>query len=313
MPHWLIKSAIHRVISLMPQSQKCNEWFQERVTKSLELSPGAFEKRLEFCRRYLDDFLALRPDCADGFNALELGTGWYPIVTIGLYLCGAHEIWSFDIHPLLRRSRLATVLKYFSEYDRDGKLQKFLPVVRPDRIAKLREALQHLDTDTPAESLVRFNIHALIRDAQQTGLNPGTIDLFFSCAVFEYIPRRVQENLYAEFRRLATPGAVVIGYVSLWDEFSSFDKRLSPLNFLKYSSAAWKWFNSPLIPQTRLRIADYRAALVNSGYQIVKEVSNSAPPAQLDRICLAPEFRHYSREDLLVIDTWLVAQPTPGR
>src|SRR3954464_15279726 len=106
MPHWLIKSAIHRGISLLPASQKWNEWFQEHVTKSLNLGPGAFEARLNACRQYLDDFLELQPQCADSFTALELGTGWYPTVPIGLYLCGASEIWSYDIDALLRPERL---------------------------------------------------------------------------------------------------------------------------------------------------------------------------------------------------------------
>jgi hypothetical protein len=123
------------------------------------------------------------------------------------------------------------------------------------------------------------------------------------------VPARVQESLYAEFGRLASPGAIMIAYISLRDEFSSFDKSLSPFNFLKYSSGAWKWFNSPMIPQTRLRISDYRAALVNSGWQILKELSNGTPPAELERVRLAPEFRKYSREDLLTVDTWLVARP----
>ena len=309
MPHWLIKSAIHRAISLLPQSQKCNEWFQQRVTKSLALGTGAFEARLEFCRRYLEDFLKLRPECASGFTALELGTGWYPTVPIGLYLCGATEIWSFDIYPFLRSARLKTLLTHFCNYDREGRLQKFLPGVRPERMAQLRELLSQFDRYTPETLLAKINIHVLIRDAQNTGLPPKSIDLFFSCAVLEYIPARIQENLYAEFRRLASPRALLIEYIDFKDQFAAFDSSLTPLNYLKYSSAAWKWLDSPLIPQTRLRISDYRAALRNSGFEILKELNTSAPAAQLQKIRLAPEFQKYSPADLLVIDTWLVAQP----
>ena len=41
MPHWMIKSAIHRAISLLPRSDRWNELFQHCVTRSLELPPGA--------------------------------------------------------------------------------------------------------------------------------------------------------------------------------------------------------------------------------------------------------------------------------
>ena len=114
MPHWLIKSAIHRAISVLPNRQKFNEWFQRNVTKSLGLSQGAFEYKLDCCRRYLEDFLAEHPGRLENFTAVELGTGWYPIAPIGLYLCGAKEIWSFDIDPLLSRERLR-------QYNRAGR------------------------------------------------------------------------------------------------------------------------------------------------------------------------------------------------
>src|SRR2546426_1180464 len=117
MPHWLIKSAIHRAISLLPRPQRWNEWFQEHVTRSLQLGEGEFEWKLKMCRRYVEDFSQLRPQAASDFTALELGTGWYPIVPVGLYLCGASEVWTFDIDPLLRRDRLKVLLNRFREYD----------------------------------------------------------------------------------------------------------------------------------------------------------------------------------------------------
>ncbi len=311
MPHWLIKSAIHRVISVLPRSQKCNEWFQKHVTKSLELGSGAFEFKLDCCRRYLEDFLALSPARADDFTALELGTGWYPIVPIGLYLCGAAEIWSFDIDPLLRPERLKTIYHFFCDYDHAGKLQKFLPRLRPERMDKLREVATQLDHETPQASLEKINLHTFVRDAQNTGLEPKTVDLFFSYSVLEYVPARVQENLYAEFRRLASPHAVLVQYINLKDQFGSFDRSITPLNFLQYSNTAWRWLDSPLIPQTRLRLSDYRALLLKSGFEIIKEENDSAPPFVLEKIRVAPEFQKYSREDLLVIQSWLVARPRP--
>ena len=105
-PHWLIKSAIHRAISFLPRSERWNEVFQTYVTKSLEIDRGGFEQRLDFCRRHLEHFLELQPMRAENFSVLELGTGWFPIVPVGLYLCGASEIWTFDIVPLLRSSRM---------------------------------------------------------------------------------------------------------------------------------------------------------------------------------------------------------------
>src|SRR5438045_242194 len=101
MPHWLIKSAIHRAISLLPASHWWNELLQTYGTHSLQLGPERFELRLEYCRRHLEHLFEVQSPRPTGFAVLELGTGWYPIVPIGLYLCGASEVWTYDIAPLL--------------------------------------------------------------------------------------------------------------------------------------------------------------------------------------------------------------------
>jgi hypothetical protein len=309
MPSWLLKSAIHRAISLLPQSEKYNEWFQKHFTKSLGFGPGPFESRLDYCRRYFEDFLVVRPECAGGFTVLELGTGWYPTIPLGLYLCGASEIWCFDISPLLRRERLKALLDCFCEYDHESKLQKFLPAVRPERMARLRKVAQDVESETPEALLEKLNIHVLVRDAQDTGLPAKSVDLFFSCGVRQHIPAPVQMKINAEFLRLASPRAVLIESVYLKDIYANFDRSLTVFNFLKYSSAAWKWLDSPLVPQCRLRVSDFRALLRNSNWEIVKEDNTLGPIADLEKIRLAPEFQKYSREDLLVVDTWLVAKP----
>lgn len=307
MPHWLIKSAIHHVIAFLPASRKCNEWFQVRVTKSLELGPGAFEAKIKDTRRFLEDFLECRPECANGFTALELGTGWYPAVPIGLYLCGAREIWSFDVEPLLRRERLKLLLNFFREFDAKGALRRWLPQIKPERMEILVSALKDIEGETAESLLARFNIHTLVRDARNTALKPRTIDFFFSNAVLEYVPADVQTGLLAEYRRLAAPGAVLIQYVNLKDQYWNFDRSITPFNNLKYSTAVWRWLDSPLIPQTRLRISDYRALLTKGGFEIVKEVNTSGLVSDLENVSVAPEFQKYSKEDLLVTDTWQVA------
>jgi hypothetical protein len=309
MPSWLIKSAVHRAISLLPQRQKFNEWFQEHVTKSLGWGSGPFEFRLKLCRRYLEDFLSVRPECADGFTALELGTGWYPTIPLGLYLCGATEIWCFDIDPLLRRDRLKTLLNCFCEYDRASTLQTFLPALRPERMARLREAAQSVESETPENTLEKLNIHVRVRDAQDTGLAAKSVDLSYSCGVMEYIPAAVQAKINAEFLRIASPRAVMIQSVDLKDQYAAFDRSLSIFNFFKYSDTEWQWLNSPLIPQHRLRVSEINELVRGAGWEIIKQVNVEGSVADLEKVRLDPRFQKYSREDLLVVDTWIVARP----
>jgi hypothetical protein len=41
---------------------------------------------------------------------------------------------------------------------------------------------------------------------------------------------------------------------------------------------------------------------------LVREESTSGKKEDLERVTLAPEFRHYSREDLLVLHSFLTAK-----
>src|SRR4051812_37755278 len=101
MPHWLIKSGIHRVISWLPASHVWNEVFQKYVTRSMGLGRPWFEVSLEDCRAHFQHLRDTRAGGVEGFKVLELGTGWYPVIPLGLYLYGASDIWTFDIAPLL--------------------------------------------------------------------------------------------------------------------------------------------------------------------------------------------------------------------
>ena len=295
MPHWMIKSAIHRAISVLPRSHRWNELFQTYVTRSLELSPNGFEDRLRFCRRHLEHFFEAQPQRRENFSALDVGTGWFPVGPIGLYLCGASEIWTFDIAPLLRRSRLLLLLGYFNEYDQKGVLKNFLPWVQSDRMAQLRTAIESGENESPEALLNKLKIHALVRDAQNTGLKPGSIDLFVSTTVLQYIPIEALKGIFAEFKRLASPNAVMSHYIDLYDQFSVFDRSITPFNFLRYSTNRWKWLRSPLIPLNRLRISDYRALHGSAGFAIFKEVNASGSPEDLGKIPLATEFEKYSQ------------------
>src|SRR3954453_8811191 len=130
MPHWLIKSAAQRVISWLPASHRWNAIFQEKLTKSLIMTPERLQLRIDHCRTHLDYFVESGPKWKAGYSVLEIGTGWFPVVPLGLYLCGADEVWTFDIAPLLTRQRLKQTLDAFAKLDHAGGLRRSLPHLR---------------------------------------------------------------------------------------------------------------------------------------------------------------------------------------
>ena len=315
MPHWLLKSALQRVVSMLPHRQKWNELFQKFGTRSLDIGTGQLQTRLEHTRTHLDNFLKFQDEgnpTSNEFTVLELGTGWYPWIALGLRLCGAGEIWTIDIDPLLRSERIGQLVRLLCEFDDQKKLQILLPHAQRKRIDQLREWADLADFEPPEQFLKRFNIHVLVGDAQKTSLPSGSIDLFCSTGVLEYLPPPVFRGILAEFRRLGSPKAIMSHWVSLIDQFSYFDRSITPFNFLKYTQRQWRYLNSPLIWQNRMRINDYRTLLSEGGYQILQETNVSGKPEDLATIRLAPEFQSYATEDLLVLTSWLVAKPIRG-
>jgi len=163
---------------------------------------------------------------------------------------------------------------------------------------------------TPSQMLERLNVFPVIADARDTGLEPSSVDLFVSNITFEHIPRKVLPDILKEFRRLAAPGAVMSHQIDLGDHYRLFDSSITPLNFLKYSDFVWQFFSSTLYYQNRVLISEYREMHEDAGFKILREVRDKCPADVLDKIRIAKRFRHYEKEDLLVVNRRIISVPT---
>jgi hypothetical protein len=312
MGSWLVKALVQRGIGALPNPHYWNELFQDRVTHSLDLTKERFEASLRNCRNHMEQLQRCGSTATNGsFSAFELGTGWFPTVPIGLFLCGAREVWTWDIAPLLRRDRLKHTIRRFLELEQGQGLGGHFHAL-PERLTRLREVMALCESPEglePAELLERLGIYYRIGNASRSGLPPQSVDLIVSDVVFEYLSPEELFEILKEFRRIAAPGAVMSHTISLDDQYAAYDSAITQFNFLRFSDWAWRWLNNPIIPLNRLRISDYRRAFSESGFQVVDETSQRGDPAELARTPLAARFRGYSIEDLLVIYTWLVAIP----
>jgi hypothetical protein len=309
MSRWLLKSGAQRVISLLPHSERWNAFLQRHVTKGLKLRQhGEFEGKLVKCRRHLERYQEFSLSPKRDFSVVEIGTGWFPIIPIGLYLCGAREIWTFDIVRLVSASTLAQVVNCFQIANDSGELAQLLPLASSERIGRLLEIGSIVKNTPPAECLELLNIHAIVGDVRSSGLAEGSTDLIFSNGVLEHISPAPLRELFAEFRRLASRDSVMCHYIGIADQFASFDRSITPFNYMRYTNRAWRWLDNPIIPQNRLKVSDYRRAYVEAGFEIVDVEDIEGAEGDLDSIRLAPEFAHYSRHDLLVLYSWLVAR-----
>jgi hypothetical protein len=308
MPHWLLKSSLHRISSWLPNPVFWNRIFQ-KFRGSLRFSDTDFRRKLGEVARQRQIMAGLGTIPPD-YTVLELGTGWFPALVIGHYLCGAGPITSFDIDPWLTREQVARTLDYFLRYAANGELDPLLPGWRADRLPALKACAAVVLTEDPDPLLKRLGIEIFVQDAQRTGLPADSVDLVFSSGVLEYIPEAIVAGLLAEFRRVAKAAAAMIHRINLRDVYSYFDRRLSPFHNLRYSPRAWRWVDSPVTPQNRLRISDYRRLYTNAGWAIAKEQNELGERADLRKVPLAEQFRGYAEADLLVLESWLTGRAT---
>jgi hypothetical protein len=272
---------------------------------STELTDQRFAHNLRNCGTHLENLRRYGSTTLGSFSAFELGTGWFPVVAIGLFLSGTREVWTWDIVPHLRLDRLKGVIGRFLELEQRQVLQDHLAAL-PERLALLREVMTRCRSSQglePAQLLEPLGIHYRIGQAGRSGLPPQSVNLIVSDVVFEYIAPVALFQILLEFRLIAAPDAVMTHSIDLGDQYAGFDPRITQFNFLRFSDWQWRLLNNPIIPLNRLRISDYRRAFSESGFQIVEEASQRGDPTELARTSLAARFCAYSVEDLLVLHT----------
>lgn len=309
MARWLIKAAIQGTLSLLPGRYALNYVFQRYVTRGVVLTPTLFEEKLQICRHHVDHYAARRAASVEAFSVVELGTGWHPIVPLGLWLCGASPIYSLDITPLLHADHVREVVGFARQYARTGKLADLLPQIKPDQLARLLAADVESAQLSARDLLALFDIEPLVLDARQTGFSSQTIDLCVSNNTLEHIPADVIRDISVEFRRILKPDGLVSHLIDMSDHYAHFDGSITAFNYMRYSPGVWWLFNNPLQYQNRLRASDYWKLHVEAGFAVAQAEVLKGSPDDLARVPLHPTFRDYSQDDLLGVNMWLIARP----
>lgn len=305
MPAWLLKAGAQGAISILPWRRRLNRFLQERVTGNVQLTERRFESKVAQAERHLRHYAAAKPDSPIPRAAFELGTGWHPIVPIALALSGVERVVSVDVEPLTDRDHAREALGLFASYLERERLAEILPGVQPARARRLlRECLRGGDARA---MLAPLGIELEVTDARRTGLAPGSFDLLVSNNTLEHIPPDTLRALMTELSRLAAPGAVMDHFIDMRDHYSSFDRSISRLNYLRYPDRVWRLFNNRLHYQNRLRVSDYRALVEAAGFAIVAERPTRGKLHEFDDLAVARRYRDLPRRDLFTLFVWLTA------
>jgi hypothetical protein len=307
MPSWLLKAAVQGAISSLPAADRLNYLLQRRVTGSVVLTDEVFQRKVAQCSRHIQSYQSAGAAGGLPSLALELGTGWYPVVPVGLALAGVARVVTIDVSSLLSVERTRQVLTSYAALLRSGSAQALLPEISGDRAEAVIAAADDRSAQSADELLEPLGVQVLIGDARSLTLPAGSVDLFLSNNTFEHIAPQVLREIIEEYKRLAAPGAVMDHFVDMSDHYAHFDTSITEFNYLRYSDRAWRLFNNRLQYQNRLRIPDYRRLLQEAGFVLVAEDGEQGQSDALARVQLAPRFRHYALEDLLTLRVWFTA------
>lgn len=309
--HWILKAAVQKTLSLLPGAYVGNSFFRRCVTKSLRLSDTEFGESLVQCRKHLENYFAAAGNSQPAFSVFELGTGPYPVIPVGMYLCGASKVTTVDIQPLLSPERVRLTLRFYCEHAERGNLPKALPWVDPTRVRCLLELARAADSSMD-ETLAAMGIRAVVEDVTRMELAPSSIDFFFSNTTLQHIPKDTLVAILVEFRQLATPRAVMSHHIYMGDDFARFDPFITEYNFLRFSRQTWELIDNSLHYHNRLRISDYRAILESTGWTLDAEDTAYGLTQDIRKVPLARDFRHYCERDLLAVRTWIVSRCSSG-
>lgn len=312
MARWLAKAALQRAVGVLPREHFWNTQFQRYVTRSLALTDSRLDGRLSRAEQHLASYRRFSRAAHEHVppSALEIGTGWYPIVPLALFLCGVDKVSTYDVAPLLSAERVRETISRVLEAASDGRLEERLPSHRVDRVQRLGAVAA--EGASGGELLSALGIEYVVGDAASTALGYGSVELVCSNVVLEYISSPKLEAILCELRRLVAATGVMSHEIDLADQYAAFDRSITKFNFLKFSDRTWRLINNPMIPLNRLRISDYRELLGRAGFEVVDEDLTRGTRADLATVSLAPRFRSYAEDDLLVTRAWIVARPVVG-
>lgn len=299
MRDWKLKATIQKSISVFPNSRELNFAFQKYVTKGVELTNEYFYDRLNHASDHLKSFLQ-KFDITSLEDSLELGTGWYPIIPISLFLCGAKDIYTIDIETLTNKENFRKTIVKFIESKNFRTLHSFIPY-REDRMRFLEGLLENYEVLTFEKILHLFNIHLIIGDAKNLNFRNHSFNLIHSNNTFEHIPEDSLKKILMEFKRVLNPKIGVMShFIDMSDHFAHFDKSISIYNFLKFSDQEWKFIDNSIQPQNRMRFTDYCKLYEDLNIHVTRYETRPGDIDEIRKIKLADKFRVYKLDNLAI-------------
>lgn len=292
---WRVKGVVQQVLSSLPGGVTINDWLQ-RTVGGLRGFESAVEGKVIRDWLVMVDTLAEVPRGVQGLDFLEVGTGWMPVLPVCFSLAGAASCTTIDISRHMSSALTFRMLAL---------LEQYLPQIanasgRP--LEQVEADYRRLRAATSVDDLLeRANIRYLSPgDARATDLAPSSIDIAFSNNVFEHVPAEDLGKILRENFRVLRADGLALHSANCGDHYAYFDKNITFINYLAYTEREWRFWNSDLQYQNRLRPKDFVDIATQSGFDVklLKTRTRDELRPVLAAMSLAPEFRHYDADQL---------------
>lgn len=305
MPAWYLKAIPQKILSLLPGGEYLHRWTQRSISRSLDINSFLLEDRLSHVTRHMTAWNKYGTDRPP--VCLEIGTGWFPIVPLGMALCGAKTVFTTDVQTHTNDQAHRHLFQAVLECAEEGKLRTYLPDLQESRW----ELFKELYECGKSTKYIFFELNIQFEKSNK-GQLPSTlppIDLIHSNNTFEHIPLPHLSNLLPAHQEVLQPDGLCSHYIDLTDHYSYFDPSLSPYHFLRFSTSAWRLIENRFQSQNRLRVNEWRELCKEAGLDILEEDNESGKQGELDQIRLHQQYASYPEKDLLVRYTHLIMKP----
>ncbi len=305
-PRWKIKAIVQKGISFLPFKEKINYWFQKRITKGVHLSDEHFRNKITHAKDHLHYFRKHTNKDIKDCCLLELGTGWYPIVPIAMYLSDVKKVISIDLRDWVKRDNMYTTIRTFQEWRERGDLDSFLTYINEDKWKSLGAIVD--EQKDLKEICEIIGLKRIIGDARKTELETSSMDLICSNNTFEHIPECILTDILLEFKRVLKPKGVMSHFIDMSDHFAHFDSSITIYNFLKYSDRKWRWIDNSIQPQNRMRFKDYKAIYKKHEIEISEENTRPGNREEVLSVPLAAKYKNYTVDEIAISHGYIVTK-----
>ncbi len=298
--NWKTKGLIQRALSSLPYGSQCNCLLQRTVGQLR--TDAAIQQVFEADVTVIFERMARLNLDPRHSRILEIGTGWLPVLPLSLALAGFGNIFTVDLYPHLREAAISRTLSALRQYI-------YHPIFHCFVTSEQVEAnFDRLSRSASIFSAAGISYVAPC-NAGATQWPAGSMDLITSNNVFEHVPAPGLLALFGEAKRLLRPGGSVLHCVNCGDHYAYADKAISQVNYFRFSEQEWKRWNNSIQYQNRLRPIDFIEMAENRGLRISSAEYNAHPEhlSELQRMEIAPEFRHYALEQLAATSLTLIA------